>query len=218
MKDSITIHDVISTFREQRPNITEEDCDEIELACEFAEEAHRGQLRKSGEPYITHPLRTAKRLAEMNMDLPTLIAGLLHDVPEDTTRTIEDIDKAFGREVAALVAGVTKLGKIKYRGVDRYTENLRRMFVAMAQDIRVIIIKFADRIHNLETLEYLAPEKQKRIASESLEIYAPIANRLGIGSLKGEIEDLAFRFVFPEEYTWVSEFSKDIIKHKEKIL
>lgn len=218
MKDAITIHHVITAFREQRPNVTEDDCDEIELAYEFVEEAHRGQLRKSGEPYIIHPLHTAKKLAEMRMDLPTILAGLLHDVPEDTHRTIEDIEKAFGREVATLVAGVTKLGKIKYRGVDRYTENLRRMFVAMAQDIRVIIIKFADRIHNLETLEYLPPEKQKRIASESLEIYAPIANRLGIGSLKGEIEDLAFRYAFPEEYAWVSEFAKDTIKHKEKIL
>ena len=187
----------------------------VRLAFEFANDAHHGQLRKNGEPYIIHPMNAAITLAEMNMNLPLIVTALLHDVPEDTAVTIADIQKNFGDEVAHLVAGVTKLGKIKYRGVERYIENLRKMFVAMAEDVRVILIKFVDRLHNLRTLESLEPKKQYRIALESLEIYAPIANRLGMGEMKGLIEDEAFKYVYPKEYLWVKGLAEPYLKEKE---
>jgi len=188
------------------------DLDMIKLAYEYAENAHKGQLRKSGEPYIIHPLETAITLAKMGLDQPTIIAGLLHDVPEDTNYSLVDVEKNFGEEVARLVAGITKLGVIKYRGMEKYAENLRKMFVSMAQDIRIILIKMADRLHNLSTLDSLPPEKQKRIAQESIEIYASIANRLGMGYIKGELEDKAFPYVYPDEYKWLKEEVMPIIK------
>lgn len=190
----------IITFRRRRAEI---DLDLVRLAYDFAQEAHQGQKRKSGEPYLNHSLETAITLAKIGMDQDTIIAGLLHDVPEETNYSLVDIEKNFGAEVAKLVLGVTKLGKIKYRGIERYAENLRRMFVSMAQDIRIILIKMADRLHNLKTLKPLPPEKQKRIAQESLEIYAPIANRLGMGYIKGELEDLAFPYVYSQQYEWL---------------
>ncbi len=176
----------------------------------FAEVAHRGQKRKSGEDYITHALHVAKNLSEIGMDEKTLAAGLLHDVPEDTPITLAELEEKFGNEVAYLVDGITKLGKIKLRGSkeEYYLENLRKMFLAMAQDIRVVIIKLADRLHNMRTLEHLPPEKQERIARETLEIYAPIANRLGIGEIKGELEDLCFKFLDPEHYTETKEIEE----------
>ncbi|MDP3995179.1 MAG: RelA/SpoT family protein, partial [bacterium] len=155
--------------------------------------------RRNGEPYINHPLETAKTLARYRMDQDTIVAGLLHDVPEDTDKTLADVKKEFGPDVARLVEGITKLGKLKYRGIERYLENLRKMFVAMASDIRVIFIKFADRLHNLETLAALPAAKRERIARETLEIYAPIANRLGMWQLKGKLEDLSFQYLYPEE-------------------
>jgi GTP pyrophosphokinase len=205
-------------FEELKEKIREKelkvDIDLITLAYEYASKAHGNQLRKSGELYINHPLATAYKLADMGMDEAMIIAGLLHDVPEDTDKTINDIKKEFGKEVAQLVAGITKLGQIKYRGMERYIENLRHMFIAMADDIRVIIIKFADRIHNLETLSVLPAIKQKRIALESLEIYAPIANRLGMGEIKGTLEDLSFPYVYPEEYEWIE--NNFIIQRRQK--
>ncbi len=197
---SPTLDLLIQTILARRPNA---DVTMVHLAYEFAEQAHRGQMRKSGEPYIVHPLCTAITLAEMNLDPTIVIAGLLHDVPEDTDVPLDEIEKNFGKEITHLVAGVTKLGKIKYRGIERYIENLRKMFVAMAEDIRVIIIKFADRLHNLYTLDHLPPKKQYRIALETLEIFAPIANRLGMGEMKGQLEDTSFKFVYPKEYAWV---------------
>src|SRR3989338_691977 len=175
----------------------------IRLAYDFAEQAHKGQIRKSGESYIEHPLATAITLAQMGLDQDSIIAGLLHDVPEDTNSSLVEIEKNFGPEVAKLVSGITKLSVIKYRGMEKYAENLRKMFVAMAQDIRIILIKMADRLNNLKTLNSLPLEKQQRIAQESLEIYAPIANRLGMGQIKGELEDLAFPFVYPDKYQWL---------------
>ncbi|MEK7181710.1 MAG: RelA/SpoT family protein [Patescibacteria group bacterium] len=171
-------------------------------AFQFADTAHRGQERKSGEPYIIHSLNVAKILAEIGMDEKTIAAGLLHDVPEDTEVTLTEIEKRFGGEVAHLVDGITKLGKIKLRGSkeEYYLENLRKMFLSMAQDIRVVIIKLADRLHNMRTLEHLPEEKRVRIARETMEIYAPIANRLGIGEIKGELEDLCFLYLDPEHY------------------
>ncbi|QQS21332.1 MAG: bifunctional (p)ppGpp synthetase/guanosine-3',5'-bis(diphosphate) 3'-pyrophosphohydrolase [Candidatus Moraniibacteriota bacterium] len=179
-------------------------------AYELASEAHRGQKRKSGEDYIEHSLGVAKILAEIGMESRTIAAGLLHDVPEDTAVSLDDIRKKFGNEVATLVDGVTKLGKIRLRGSreEYYLENLRKMFLAMAEDIRVVIVKLADRLHNMRTLDSLPPDKQLRIARETMEIFAPIANRLGIGEVKGELEDLAFKYLDPEAH----EKTKDIVK------
>lgn len=208
-----TLNDLLRIVEEHNPNAN---TDLIRLAFEFARDAHGDQLRKSGAPYIVHPLGTAITLAELGLDEQTIAAGLLHDVPEDTERTLDDVRKEFGDEIAFLVEGITKLGKLKYRGIDRYIENLRRMFVAMAQDVRVILIKFADRMDNLETLTALPPEKRRRIALESLEIYSPIANRLGMGAVKGRLEDLAFPFVYPEEYQWLTKKVVPEFKAKEE--
>lgn len=214
-QETSTIDDLIKVLREGYkgnnkiqifPNFrnkSDYDTDMIKLAYEFAQKAHKGQKRKSGEPYIIHPLATAINLAKMGMDQPSIVAGLLHDVPEDTNYSLVEVEKEFGEEVARLVGGISKLGIIKYRGMEKYAENLRKMFVSMAQDIRIILIKMADRIHNLKTLDALPVEKQKRIAQESLEIYAPIAHRLGMGQIKGELEDLSFPFVNPKDYKWM---------------
>jgi GTP pyrophosphokinase len=193
----MTIEQVLSRIKENNP---EADTALIELAYSYAEEAHRGQTRRSGEPYIQHPLHTAYLLADIKADLATIAAGLLHDVPEDTEYGLDDIKKNFGEEIANLVEGITKLSKIKYRGIERYAESLRKMFIFMASDIRVVLIKFCDRLHNLRTLDAVPPEKQKRIAQESLEIYAPIAGLLGIWRLKWQIEDLCFKYLYPEEF------------------
>lgn len=192
--------------------------DLVRRAYAFAEEAHRGQKRASGEPYIIHPLAAAFTLAAMHLEEPIVAAALLHDVPEDTSRTIEEIEQAFGADIASMVGGITKLGKIKYRGMERYMENLRKMFLAMAADVRVVFIKFADRLHNLQTLENVAAEKQHRIALESLEIYAPIANRLGMGDMKGRMEDICFKYLFPKEFIWISELVKTTQESKQAYL
>ncbi|MFA5211176.1 MAG: RelA/SpoT family protein [Patescibacteria group bacterium] len=207
----------ISSLIEKIKNYdTKADLDMIRLAYDYAEKAHQGQTRKSGEPYIIHPLATAHILADMKTDYILVIAALLHDVPEDTEKTLEDLEKEFGPEVMNLVKGITKLGKLKYRGVARYIENLRKMFVAMAEDVRVMIIKFADRIHNLSTLDSLPPQKRYRIALESLEIYAPLADRLGMDEIKSQLEDLSFKYVYPKEYERISELRQEKLKGKEK--
>jgi GTP diphosphokinase / guanosine-3',5'-bis(diphosphate) 3'-diphosphatase len=173
----------------------------VEKAYNFSQQAHSGQKRESGESYIIHPLGVVMILAELELDLVTVIAGLLHDVVEDTDITLEDIRKEFGEEVASLVDGVTKLSRLDFTSKEeQQAETLRKMFIAMAQDIRVVLIKLADRTHNLRTLRYLNTSKQKEIARETLEIYAPLAHRLGIYMIKWELEDLAFRYMQPEEY------------------
>ena len=177
----------------------------ITRAYDFADSAHAGQKRKSGAPYITHPLATAQRLADMGLDSQSIAAALLHDVCEDTQHTIEEVRNIFGETIAFLVEGVTKLDKVRYRGNARSAESLRKMFLAIGEDIRIVLIKLVDRLHNMETLNFLPPEKQKRIALETLEIYAPLAYRLGIGELKGQLEDLAFKYVHPDQYEWLSE-------------
>ncbi len=178
---------------------SEEDKSWIKKAYDFAEKAHEGQKRASGEPYFNHVFEVSKILADFGMDTKTIIAGLLHDTIEDTKVTEEDVDNNFGEDVLFLVNGVTKLGKVKYRGEERHVESLRKFFVAMAEDARVIIIKLADRLHNVRTLKHVDPVKAKRIALETIEIHAPMANRLGMWRLKGELEDLAFPFAYPKE-------------------
>lgn len=193
----MTIEQIIHNMKENDPTA---DTSLLQKAYDFAITAHGDQKRKTGEPYIIHPLHTAFILTQIKADLPTVIAGLLHDVPEDTASTIEDVEANFGAEVASLVAGVTKLKKIKYRGVERYRESLRKMFLSMAQDLRVILIKFADRLHNLRTLEGVEQKKRVSKARETLEIYAPIAGLLGVWRLKWQMEDLCFKYLYPEEY------------------
>ncbi len=171
----------------------------IEKACLFAQNAHNGQLRKSGEPYFVHVFATAKNLAELNMSPIVICAGFLHDVLEDTSVTEKEMEDNFGNEVTMLVNGVTKLGTVRYKGIERNVENLRKFFVSIAEDPRVLVIKLADRLHNIETLQHVAPEKQKRIALETLEVYAPLANRLSMGNLKSRLEDAAFAYAYPKE-------------------
>ena len=194
-------------------NHNKKDLDSIREAYNFAEIAHKGQKRKTGEPYMHHPLATAITLAKMQLDTASIEAGLLHDVPEDTNYNLIDIEKKFGKEIAQLVMGITKLSKIKYRGFEKYAENLRKMFVSMAEDVRVILIKMADRLNNLETLHVHPSHKRKRIALEVLDIYSPIALRLGMGQIKGDLEDSAFPYAFPKEFKW---FEKDIIPEYKK--
>lgn len=179
---------------------------QFEKAYEFVNAAHEGQTRKSGEPYIVHSLAVADYLGNhLMMDMPTVIAGLLHDVPEDTPRKLSEIRENFGGEVEFMVSGITKLGQIKLRNQQdtAYIETLRKMFLAMAADIRVVLIKLADRRHNMFTLQFLPKDKQVRIARETLEVYAPIADRLGMGELKGELEDLSFPYIHPGDYAWL---------------
>lgn len=197
----------------QMSEVTPEDQALIEKAYEFGKEAHKDHTRYSGEPYFIHPAAVAKQLAEFGMDAPTIAAALLHDSIEDAGVTPEVMEREFGPEVLFLVEGVTKLGKHKYQGGERHAESLRRLLVATASDVRVLIVKLADRYHNMTTLEHVPPEKRKRIALETLEIYAPIADRLGMGSLKKELEDLAFPAIDPDAYQHALEVRK--LKNKE---
>ena len=191
--------ELIASVRKYHPST---DISLIEKAYNIAYEAHKGQVRKSGEPYIIHPLCVAIILAELELDKETIVAGLLHDVVEDTVMTDEEIKQEFGAEVALLVDGVTKLGQLSYDAdkVEVQAENLRKLFLAMAKDIRVILIKLADRLHNMRTLKYMTPEKQKEKARETMDIYAPIAQRLGISKIKIELDDLSLKYLEPEAY------------------
>ncbi len=192
---------------------TEGDVAVVEKAYEFSKKAHDGQKRYSGEPYFIHPAATAKTLAEYGMDATTIAAGLLHDAVEDGRVSREEMEKEFGKELLFIVDGVTKLGTHKYRGAERHAESLRRLLVATASDIRVLIVKLADREHNMQTLEHVPEHKRKRIALETLEIYAPIADRLGMGRMKRALEDLAFPYVDPDAAVHTAEVRK--LKTKE---
>lgn len=177
------------------------DCEDVTKAYHAAEEAHKEQHRVSGEPYILHPLAVAQILADMKIDTTTITAALLHDVVEDTACTLDDLRREFGREVAFLVDGVTKLSRLNYRTKeDQQLNSMRKMFLVMAKDVRVVVIKLADRLHNMRTLRYMRSDKQKRIAQETLEIFAPLAHRLGIFNIKWELEDLSFRYLEPDKY------------------
>ncbi|MEF3254617.1 MAG: HD domain-containing protein, partial [Deferribacterales bacterium] len=177
------------------------DFDKLNKAYVYAAQKHRGQLRKSGEPYLSHPLNVALILAEMNMDLDTVIAGILHDTLEDTDATYEELANLFDEDVAFLVDGVTKIGKISFKSSEeRMAENFRKMLISMSKDVRVIVIKLADRLHNMRTIDHLSEEKKIRIAQETMDIYAPLAHRLGIAWIKWELEDLSFRILNPDKY------------------
>ncbi|KPJ70203.1 hypothetical protein AMJ44_00340 [candidate division WOR-1 bacterium DG_54_3] len=197
----------------------EKDITLLQKAYVFAAKAHKGQTRRSGEPYLSHPLEVANMLAEMKLDKTTLVAGLLHDVLEDTDVTPLEVKEAFGKEIADLVEGVTKISRVQESSPEaRQAESIRKIIFAMTDDLRVIFIKLADRIHNLKTLKFLSENKQKQIAKETLEIYAPIANRLGMGRIKAELEDLSFRYVDPDNYFRVASLVEPERKKAEKEL
>ena len=190
-------------IREYRPK---DDLAALQKAFRFASKYHEGQTRDSGEPYMAHPVMVAHILADMRMDVVAMETGLLHDVVEDTSVTVEQVRKEFGPEVARCVDGVTKLTKLDvFSAEDRQAESVRKMLLAMVEDIRVILVKLADRIHNMRTLGYLSPERRERIARETIEIYAPIAHRLGMGKVRGELEDLAFQHLEPDAYQEILE-------------
>src|SRR3954452_17204879 len=209
--------------------LSDADVETLRRACAFAAEWHGDQKRASGDPYIAHPLAVALTLAEMRLDAGAVVAAVLHDVPEDTAVTVEDVEHEFGAEVAHLVDGVTKLGKMHWlpedidgdghmrRGEEAaWAESLRKMFLAMAVHILVVLIKLADRLHNMRTLQYLPPHKQRRIAQETMDIYAPLANRLGIWQVKWQLEDLSFRHLEPEKYREIASKLQSRRQSREK--
>lgn len=219
MEIMLTVKDIITEMPETP---SPEGVELITKAFECAKAAHEGHLRYSGEPHFVHVYETAKKLAEFGMGPKTIAAGLLHDCIEDTDVTEEELEKEFGSEILFLVQGVTKLGHLHYSGAERHTESLRKLFVATSQDIRVLIIKLADRLHNIQTLEHVPDkEKQHRIALETLEIYVPLAYRLGVRKLHRELEDNAFKHAYPEEYEktqhLLKKYSPEAIKRLDKI-
>src|SRR5271170_2108361 len=192
------LEELLEKLRTNRPS---EDPWLVRRAYEIAAERHRAQLRRSGEPYLTHLLEVAHILADMRLDATTLTAALLHDVIEDTEFPVSRIEERFGAEVAHLVEGVTKIGRLNMMAPEaRQAENVRKMVLAMVHDVRVVLVKLADRLHNMRTLEYLEPVKQLRIARETMDIYAPIAHRLGMSLIKDELEELSFRFLEPDAF------------------
>ena len=212
----MTIDDLIKKMETYNPNLNE---DKVRSAYEMARIHHEGQKRNSGEDYIIHPLNVAMILADMDMDTSTIIAGLLHDTIEDTSVTYEDVEKNFGKEIADLVEGVTKLTKISYKSKEeKQAENIRKMVLAMAKDIRVIIVKLADRLHNMRTLEYMTDAKKIEKATETLEIYAPIADRLGMSRIKWELEDLSLRYLHPDEYYKLIDMVNKRRKEREDLI
>src|ERR1051325_6678145 len=206
----IRLEDILAKVEKHHPG---DNFDLIRRAYIFSAKEHKGQVRASGEPYLTHPLEVSNLLAEMKMDAVTVSVGLLHDVVEDTLVSLEDVEKIFGKEVAHIVDGVTKISQIKFTSNEaKQAENFRKMLLAMTDDIRVIMVKFADRLHNMRTLQYLAAERREAIARETMEIYGPLANRLGMGKIRGELEDLAFSYLDPRAYQEL----KDVVERNRR--
>lgn len=185
---------------------TEEQCSRLNHAIDYATKKHKGQTRRSGEPYITHPLHVASTIIDWGMDIDSVVAGVLHDTVEDTDATIEEIEEQFGRDVAFLVDGVTKVSQARagMRNLESYLpstkDNLTKLLIAVGQDVRVIIIKLADRLHNMQTLQYKSAPKQKKIARETIEVFAPLADRLNMGRVRVQLEELSFRYLSPQEF------------------
>src|SRR5687768_7668509 len=195
----LKLADLVERIRGYHPAA---DVEIVSRAYDYSVRAHEGQKRKSGDPYFSHPASVAAIITELKLDTASVCAGLLHDVVEDTLATTTDIEKEFGQEVAFLVDGVTKLSKINFSSKeDRQAENFRKMLVAMARDIRVLLVKLCDRLDNMRTLEFMSPDAQERIARKTMDIYAPLANRLGIARFKSELEDLSFRYLEPDAWT-----------------
>jgi len=202
-----------------RDSLKPQDIDQIWDGYRFAYQAHDGVVRKTGEPYIIHPVSVACILADLHMDTPTILAALLHDVVEDTPITTDDIKEKFGQQVAELVDGLTKLDKIEFQSASQaQAENFRKMLLAMSQDVRVILVKLADRLHNMQTLEAMKPEKQRLIAKETLEIYAPIANRLGLNAIYQELEDLSFQYLYPMRFRAISKAIKAARGNRKEVV
>src|SRR5690349_22495564 len=211
-----TLTELVDRVRSYQPGA---DVDLIQRAYRYSEAAHQGQTRKSGDPYFSHPASVAAIITELKLDTASVCAGLLHDVVEDTLATIEDIEREFGQEVAFLVDGVTKLSKINFASKeDRQAENFRKMLVAMARDIRVLVVKLCDRLDNMRTLDFMSSEAQDRIARETMEIYAPLANRLGIARFKSELEDLSFKYLEPEAYADLAEKVQKTQKDRDRYI
>jgi GTP diphosphokinase / guanosine-3',5'-bis(diphosphate) 3'-diphosphatase len=212
----IQLEDILSKVEKYRPT---DDLEIIRRAHAFAAKRHEGQVRKSGEPYLNHPLAVADILADMKLDAVCVSVGLLHDVVEDTLTSIGGIEEVFGKDIAHIVNGLTKISQIPfYSREEEQAENFRKMFLAMVDDIRVVLVKLADRLHNMRTLQYLAPEKRQRISQETMEIYAPIAHRLGMGKVRGELEDLAFSYLETEAYQEIKKAIESKRKVKEEFL
>ena len=199
--------------------LSQEEIEQVWDAYRYSADAHQGQTRKSGEPYITHPVAVACILAKLHLDVPTLLAALLHDVVEDTGIPITELSERFGQQVADLVEGLTKLDKIELQtAVQAQAENVRKMLLAMSQDVRVILVKLADRLHNMQTLDVMKPAKQKRISHETLDIYAPIANRLGLNLIYQELEDLSFSYIYPNRYKVISKAIKTARGNRKEVI
>src|SRR3990170_8374578 len=215
-KGSIRLEDILDKVAAYNPSA---DLDVIKRAYVFSAKVHEGQTRLSGEPYLSHPIEVAAMLADLRMDASTVAVGLLHDTVEDSRTTVEKIKELFGAEIAGLVDGLTKLSRITFdKKEDHEAENFRKMILAMGKDIRVIVIKLADRLHNMRTLGSLDPVKQRKIAQETMDIYAPLANRLGIGWIKTELEDLAFMYLEPEKYAGITEKLSKALNIKENFI
>ncbi|MGZ3723105.1 MAG: RelA/SpoT family protein, partial [Bdellovibrionales bacterium] len=211
-----SLDELLELIRAYFPNA---DLSLIQKAYEFSEKAHAGQIRRSGDPYIIHPLGVAAILAELHLDLPSIATALLHDTVEDTAVTMQDIEKNFGPIVGRLVDGVTKISLMKFRNThEKQGENIRKMIVAMGKDVRVVLVKLADRLHNMRTLNHMPPDKQARIANETLDIYAPLASRLGINAIKIELEDLSFRYAYPEVYYSLAQKVSKKKREREKYI
>ena len=212
----LRLNDIVDAVVAYHP---EADIDLIKKAYVYSAKVHAGQVRKTGEPYLIHPLAVSGILAELRLDEASVCTGLLHDTVEDTLATLDEIEELFGADIAHLVDGVTKLSQIEFTSTEeKLAENFRKMLVAMARDIRVLLVKLADRLHNMRTLDAMKPEKQERIARETMDIYAPLANRLGINWLKIELEDLSFRYLKPTDYHELSEKLGKTRKERAKFI